>query len=86
MLRPHPLIPKLVFGTSFLGNLFEDIGYEHKKNAIAAIVEYNTYIRKTDSLSAVELNNGSLLNSCMFDCAGKYGGDLKAHLQLISTS
>lgn len=56
------IFPKLVFGTSALGNLFEDIGYEAKKSIIAEIIgtDYTQY--------------GEVVQPCCFDCAGKYGG------------
>ena len=56
------VFPKLVFGTSALGNLFEDIGYAAKKDIIAVIIgtDYSQY--------------GEVLQPWCFDCAGKYGG------------
>ncbi len=51
-------IPKLVFGTSSLGNLYEDIGLDRKRAVVSAAV-----------LASKE--RGQI---CMFDTAGKYGG------------
>ena len=59
------LFPKLVFGTSCLGNLFEELSYDTKKSIIQTIIsEYS--LRRN--------NDGRCLNQICFDCAGKYGG------------
>jgi len=52
--------PRLVFGTSTLGNLFEDIGYENKKLLIKQIID--VFLLSDDIV--------------MFDSAGKYGAGL----------
>ena len=51
-------IPKLIFGTSSLGNLYEDIGIDRKRAVITAAIQASK-------------ERGLV---CMFDSAGKYGG------------
>ena len=58
------IFPKLVFGTSLLGNLYEDVGYETKKTIVVAVI--NDAKRRSD-MTSEEIQ-------CCFDCAGKYGG------------
>jgi D-threo-aldose 1-dehydrogenase len=54
-------IPKVVFGTSALGNLYEELPYSQKKDIVKEIIE------------KYRPNDGRMIT---FDCAGKYGAGL----------
>lgn len=51
-------LPKIVLGTSCLGNLYRDIGYDAKRDIIVEVILQN------------KLHN---INNLIFDSAGKYG-------------
>lgn len=62
-------LPKLIVGTSGLGNLYTDIGYEAKKDIIADVIAH-----------CKKYNNQNLI----LDCAGKYGcGYVTLHMACV---
>jgi D-threo-aldose 1-dehydrogenase len=56
-------LPKIIIGTSCLGNLYKNIGYKAKKDIIEEVISQNN-LRST---------NGHDHKKLIFDCAGKYG-------------
>lgn len=55
---PLKVLPKIVIGTSCLGNLYKDIGYDSKRSIIE---------------NSLSLSAQYSLDNLIFDTAGKYG-------------